>query len=82
MHTQSKVNVQVKMYRKGKISFEHVVTFNMDEYCGISTQTLLYLLLIRLKKQTEHVLVLMSKGYRMTTLIATILSCGTISSSM
>ena len=25
----------VKLYREGKVSFEHVVTFNMDEYVGI-----------------------------------------------
>ena len=26
----------VKYYEAGKLSFEHVVTFNMDEYCNIS----------------------------------------------
>jgi glucosamine-6-phosphate deaminase len=25
----------VSMYKEGKISFEHVVTFNMDEYCNL-----------------------------------------------
>jgi len=25
----------VEYYKKGELSFEHVVTFNMDEYCGI-----------------------------------------------
>ena len=25
----------VQMYKEGKVSFEHVVTFNMDEYCGL-----------------------------------------------
>jgi len=27
----------VQAHKAGKISFEHVVTFNMDEYCGIAT---------------------------------------------
>jgi len=26
----------VELYKKGQISFEHVVTFNMDEYCGLA----------------------------------------------
>ena len=25
----------VELYDEGKVSFEHVVTFNMDEYCGL-----------------------------------------------
>jgi glucosamine-6-phosphate deaminase (EC 3.5.99.6) len=25
----------IKLHQQGEISFEHVVTFNMDEYCGI-----------------------------------------------
>lgn len=25
----------IKMYKEGKVSFKNVVTFNMDEYCGI-----------------------------------------------
>lgn len=28
-------NQLIKLHKKGEISFEHVVTFNMDEYCGI-----------------------------------------------
>ena len=28
-------NALIEMHRKGKVSFEHVVTFNMDEYVGI-----------------------------------------------
>lgn len=25
----------VKLHKEGKLSFQHVVTFNMDEYCGL-----------------------------------------------
>merc|ERR1712185_681315 len=25
----------IKLYKAGKVSFQHVVTFNMDEYCGL-----------------------------------------------
>ncbi len=25
----------IKLYQEGKVSFKNVVTFNMDEYCGI-----------------------------------------------
>ena len=25
----------IRLYREGKVSFKNVVTFNMDEYCGI-----------------------------------------------
>ena len=25
----------VELYKAGKVSFKHVVTFNMDEYCGL-----------------------------------------------
>merc|ERR1719359_1769294 len=27
----------VRLYKEGSLSFEHVVTFNMDEYCGLPT---------------------------------------------
>ena len=28
-------NALIEMHREGKVNFEHVVTFNMDEYAGI-----------------------------------------------
>ena len=28
-------NELIKLYEEGKVSFEHVVTFNMDEYVGL-----------------------------------------------
>ena len=28
----------IKLYNEGKVSFRNVVTFNMDEYCGLAEE--------------------------------------------
>ena len=32
---QTGLNMAIELNKAGKVSFEHVVTFNMDEYCGL-----------------------------------------------
>ncbi len=62
----------IKMYEDGKVSFEHVVTFNMDEYIGLKPshpQSYYYYMQenffkhINMKPQNAHILDGMTKNY-------------------